>query len=254
MVMMRSLTAAELLTVWEHGLMQTPVQRAVMLLAAACGGTPTNALMRLSIGRRDARLLALRAWLFGSQIDGIVSCPGCGERLELAFDVSDIRASPDLPELGAADEEVESFEFNVADYVVCCRLPDSRDMLAIAGQADVAAIRRQLFKRCVLSAQHDGADLSAAELPDDIVAAIVAYMAEADPQPDVQIALACPVCTRQWQASFDIISYFWQEIDDWARRILREVHILASAYGWREDDILALSPRRRQLYLEMVGS
>ena len=41
--------------------------------------------------------------------------------------------------------------------------------------------------------------------------------------------------------------------DAWALRTLAEVHRLASAYGWREQDILALSPARRQLYLGMVG-
>jgi hypothetical protein len=33
---------------------------------------------------------------------------------------------------------------------------------------------------------------------------------------------------------------------------VREVHLLASAYGWRESDILAMTPWRRQLYLELV--
>ena len=51
---------------------------------------------------------------------------------------------------------------------------------------------------------------------------------------------------------FDIVSFFWAEIDAWARRVLREVNVLARAYGWRESDILALSPVRRQIYLSMV--
>ena len=38
----------------------------------------------------------------------------------------------------------------------------------------------------------------------------------------------------------------------WAVRLLGEVHELASAYGWREHDVLALSPWRRQAYLQMV--
>jgi len=251
--MMRSLSAAELLTVWERGLTQTPVQRALILLAAACGDTPASALMQLSIGQRDARLLTLREWAFGSRIDGIASCPACGERLELAFDLSEIRASPNLPAISAAHEEAEPFALSVADYVVCFRLPNSGDLFAIAGRDDVAAVRQQLFERCLLSAQRDGAEVSAADLPDDVVAATAARMAEADPQAEVRIAMTCPACIQQWQATFDIISYFWQEIDDWAKRILREVHTLASAYGWREADILALSPRRRQFYLEMVG-
>jgi hypothetical protein len=50
-----------------------------------------------------------------------------------------------------------------------------------------------------------------------------------------------------------VVAYFWSEINAWAYRLLGEVHSLASAYGWREEDILAMSPWRRHVYLEMVG-
>ena len=33
---------------------------------------------------------------------------------------------------------------------------------------------------------------------------------------------------------------------------LRDVHGLAAAYGWREEDVLRLSPTRRQIYLELA--
>ena len=36
-------------------------------------------------------------------------------------------------------------------------------------------------------------------------------------------------------------------------RLLRQVHTLAMAYGWREIDILSMSALRRQVYLEMLG-
>ena len=84
----------------------------------------------------------------------------------------------------------------------------------------------------------------------DVVDAIVAHMAQADPQADIQLSLVCPQCGHQWQAAFDIASFFWSEINAWANRMLREVHILASRYGWSETDILAMSPWRRQFYLE----
>ena len=45
----------------------------------------------------------------------------------------------------------------------------------------------------------------------------------------------------------------WLEIDAWARRTLRDVHALASAYAWSERDVLALSPTRRTLYRELCG-
>jgi len=69
----------------------------------------------------------------------------------------------------------------------------------------------------------------------------------------VRLDLACPSCGHLGQAIFDISAIFWAEISAQARRLLREIHLLASAYGWREADILAMSARRRQAYLEMIG-
>jgi hypothetical protein len=249
---MRCLSAAELLQVWEHGLTQSPVQRALALLATACDDTPLDTLRQLSIGQRDARLLTLREWAFGSHIDGIVVCPGCGERLEMAFNIAEIRAAPRLPD-SEAGLAAAAFEVSLGDYALRFRLPNSDDLSAIAGIADPATGRRWLLQRCILGAQRGGADIAAADLPDDLVTATITSMAEADPQANVQLALTCPACRQPWQATFDILAFFWQEMNDWAQRILREVHTLASAYGWREADILALSPRRRQLYLDLVG-
>ena len=76
---------------------------------------------------------------------------------------------------------------------------------------------------------------------------------QTDPYAEVTLAMSCASCDHRWQGDFDISSFFWSEIEAWAARILHEVHILASTYGWREHDILALSPRRRQIYLEMAG-
>ena len=45
----------------------------------------------------------------------------------------------------------------------------------------------------------------------------------------------------------------WEEIEVRAHVLLGEVHRLASAYGWSEAQILALSPARRASYLAMVG-
>ena len=99
---------------------------------------------------------------------------------------------------------------------------------------------------------HDGTPAAAGELPDEVIDLIAARIAETDPQGDVQIAMRCPQCGHDWHASFDIGPFFWSEIHTWAQRLLREVHILASAYGWREMDILMMSPRRREFYLSCI--
>ena len=83
--------------------------------------------------------------------------------------------------------------------------------------------------------------------------AIAAEMEKADPQANVQLALDCADCGHRWLSGFDIVPFLWSEIDNWARRVLREVCALASAFGWREADILAMSAGRRQLYLQMIA-
>jgi hypothetical protein len=217
------------------------------LLHAAFPETSADALAQLSIGQRDALLLSLREWLFGPQLTGLATCPNCGERLELNFGTADIRAE-------APPESVEQLSLSVSNYDARFRLPNSLDMLAIVGMNDIAVAQHALLERCLVTLSHDGNESNADELPTEIVTAIVARMAEADPQANTQLALNCPQCGHAWQAVLNIASFFWNEINAWAARTLREVHYLASAYGWREVDILALTPTRRQLYVDMIGA
>ncbi len=219
------------------------------LLAAASPEATIDALAELSIAERDAHLLKMRQWAFGAQMTGLVTCHGCGERLELNFSVKDISPWPD-GEVAGLDEP---FCLSTGDYELHFRLPNSHDLSAVAIPGDLAERRRQLFERCVLAVREAGEERSVDQIPDDVVDAVAEAMGRADPMADLQIALSCPACERRWKETFDIVSFFWREIDAWARRLLRDVHKLASAYGWREADILEMTPRRRQFYLEMVG-
>lgn len=243
---MRPLSAAELLEVWERGIAQTPVQRALTLLAAACPDTSVDALAGLSVGRRDGNLLTLREWTFGPHLVGLATCPGCGQHLELAFTVADIRADP-APE--TAGEDVLS----VAGYELRFRLPTSLDLATVTEHADPEQSRQVLLSQCLLYASYDGEGVPPDRLPSDVVERLAERMALADPQADVQLAISCPSCGCQWREVFDIVSFLWNETNAWAYRMLREVHVLASAYGWREADILAISPWRLQVYLDMVS-
>jgi len=244
---MRALSAGELLDVWEAGLAQAPTERALALLVAACPGSSPDGLASLSIGQRDAKLLMLRERLWGSQMEGVVVCPGCRERLELTLDTREILScSPPTPRA--------EIPLNIAGYNVTFRLPSSLDVMSATGRVDPEACRALLLQRCLLSAQQGGAAVESHQLPPDVVLGVAKSMAEADPLADIQLQVTCPSCKRGWGALFDVVSFLWTEIEAWAWRILSDVHTLASAYGWSERDILALSPTRRQFYLEMVGA
>jgi hypothetical protein len=243
---MRALSAGELLTVWEHGVNQRPSQRALALLAVACADdTPPDQFARLSIGQRDEKLLKLRERIFGPRLAATSACPACHEVLEFTVKAADIRVAPVV-------DPGDGINLAHADYELQFRLPNTLDLAALDPTADRESNRRHLLSLCVTRARRGGVDVAPAELPSELLTAVSERMAEADPQADVQLDLACPQCEHRWQTPFDIVSFFWSEINAWALRILNDVHALASAYGWREEDILALTPARRQAYLELV--
>lgn len=243
---MRGLTAKEILGAWEVGQHQMPAERALTLLSTFCPQTPREDLERLSIGKRDALLLSFRELLFGSQFSGMTRCPHCRSTLEIGFSCSDVRTA-------APSEQAEAFSVNVGDYEFNCRLPNSTDLLAVMGQRSIDSISNALFERCVTEKRFLGADVSLANLPAEVTEAVAAEIARHDPQADIRFELICPDCSHQWEAIFDVVSFAWNELCSWATRLIRQVHTLALAYGWRELDILSMNPMRRQIYLEMLG-
>lgn len=259
----------DLIEIWERGVYQPPYARALLLLAAAFPDQPVETLASWSIGRRDASMLALHENLFGDRLVAVAGCPRCGERIELNFRTADIRA-PFAGEETARAPVLPVREVVLADgsaYTVRLRSLTTRDLIEMArgqdgiGGADHPEIdplqrqvydSRSLFSRLVTSAEKGNGPVLPTELPAEVLAECAQALAESDPQADVQLSLRCPDCSYAWEAPFDIVSYLWQEIETWAGRMLREVHLLASAYGWNERDILRLSPLRRRRYLEMV--
>jgi hypothetical protein len=243
---MRSLSASELLEVWERGSGQHPVERALTLLAR-CFSDTREQLAGLSIGRRDGRLLQVYECLFGPTIEAFAECPRCEERLEYSLAVGELTVQP------VAEKEAE-LTLAATGVSVRLRLPNSSDLRAVIPCADIAAARQILLERCVLEASEGGKTVAVETLPDQLVQMIAARLASADPQAEMWVELHCARCRHQWQVILDIEYFLWAKISALAKRLLREVHALARAYGWRESDILGLSALRRQSYLELIGS
>ncbi len=240
-------TASQLLTVWEQGRSQTPVQRAFSLLALAAPERSPEELARYHIGRRDRELLGLRERLFGSRLAAAATCPACAQEIELDFSVADI-SSPSV----ADTNELNSLQLD--GYELNFRLPTCDDLASLTPGASAPDGRSQLLQCCVTETRATGQPCAITALPETVIAAVSERMAQLDPQGDIQLTLACPKCSHEWLSPLDIVSYLWREIHAWAGRTLNEIHLIASAYGWREADILALSPRRRQTYLELIES
>jgi hypothetical protein len=243
--------SAALLDAWERGLRLPLPQAALLVLAASQPDLSAADLASLPLGARDALLFDVREHLFGSELATVSTCPQCDERLEAGFSLADIRVPP--PEAGkGTGGGVQLME--AGGNHIRFRLPATADVLAIPAGAGAETARNILIERCVIEAlDAAGNTVVPLALPAAVIPAISAEMARADPQAIVDLALECPACGHAFAAAFDIASYLMAELHGWAQRLIADVAALARAFGWREADVLALSPARRQRYLELVA-
>jgi hypothetical protein len=244
---MRPLTPERLLEVWERCQGHGATVRALALLAAASPEASWDELGSLPLGERDRRLFQLREEALGARLDGLARCPGCGEPLDVALDGRELRSG------GDAGPPAE-FELAQDGLELRFRLPNSFDLLAVELCPAVEEARRQLAELCLLEARLNGDPVAAGDLSEDDLAALGEGMAEADPGAELLLELRCPACGEGWWELLDVATFFWAELEVQARQLLRQVHVLARAYGWHEADVLALSPWRRGIYLEMAGA
>lgn len=245
---MRSLTAQDVLEIWERSQGGSATARALSLFSAACPEMTREELLAVPVGQRDRHLIELRERTFGSTLNCVVECPSCDQTLEFALDTGDLRD-------GAEGRDASSeLALTLDSLVLRLRLPNSADLLTVEGCDSVAQARRLLLQRCLLEARRKGDAIAASKLSDDEIGAISEGMADAEPQGELLVDLQCPLCAHRWRELVDIGTYFWAELAAEASRLLEEIHALARAYGWREADILAMSARRRRTYLERLGA
>ncbi|HEX7362540.1 MAG TPA: hypothetical protein VF283_18765 [Bryobacteraceae bacterium] len=206
-----------------------------MLALSFSGRSAGESIADWPLGRRNRALLELHAAWFGSQIEAWAACPQCGEKVEFELNLRDLTPQPEETQQTTAAVGGQTF-----------RLPTSRDLAQVATASDEREATIQLLKLCGIGGVEPGA------WTDDIIEKISESLAAADPMAETRVALTCPACDHEWSDSIDVASFIWAELEARARRLLWEVHALASAYGWSESETLALSAARRALYLEMV--
>jgi len=230
--------ASDLLAIWEAGVAHPPLRRAQRLAGFAPASQSDDAKAKPSVGATNADLLALRRSLFGAHMTALAHCPACETELEARIDVEELLAAHPRGEAPVFDLQTEL-------GAVRFRLPTLDDLAAIHAYASPEHAADALFAACVLQPEATET-LRARDL-------VIARMAELDPLADPTIALACASCGARFESAFDIASFLWREIEAATKRAFREVHALASRYGWSEADLLAMNATRRQVYLDLIG-
>jgi len=137
---MTALSAEGMLRLFEQGQRSDPLARTAMALAIAEG---ERAPLALTAGALEARLLAIREEMFGARMEGVATCPVCGERCETSVLTTDILGLPEgqEPVLVARDGiEVEA------------RLPRGEDIAAVVHLREPDVIRQAMLERCLVRA------------------------------------------------------------------------------------------------------
>lgn len=237
---MRGLQTRDILNIWEYGYNASSLQRGLLMLQAAYPAAERDVLVRMSIGSRDAALLTLRRLTYGEQLVGFVTCESCAEQIEFDLRISDLLQQPVLTMPEASTVQTAQ----VQGSEIAFHAPSTLDLL-VSQQAEDTQLA--LLQRCIRDAPDD---ISL----DDLWDALTALLDEVDPQANISFEGVCVYCGTAFYRLFDIVQYLWREVEQSARRAFRDIHALATAYGWSQEEILALSAWRRQLYLSMTGN
>lgn len=231
-----------------------PAARTTALLARCLsldGGPATPWLARsLTVGDREALLLHLRRITLGDRLACVLTCPGCGEKMDLDLQASDLLLPPYEREGGrhraTLEEDGEVFH-------VRFRLPNGEDQEIAAPLVlqDETRAERLVLERCVEEVTaEDGSP--AGEIPAAVSRRLPQLMAELDPQAELRLEMSCPACGAAFATLFDTAQYLHQEMAQASGQLYREVHLLAYHYHWSEAEILGMTGRQRRRYLVLL--
>jgi hypothetical protein len=242
------LTAAQLLELMDAGTGEDAAWRG-RLLGLAASELSGEELDQLSLGGRDAWILALRCSTLGDVLPARVNCPACGLMLTVKVPREEVTRQP--PPLESIAPRVR---VGHGSLFVEARSPDGTVLAAAARCPDVKSARLALIRGCVLDARRDGEPIDPATLDDEALERIGEAILESDPQAESDVSMTCAACGHELTAVLDIAEFFWREITTTSVQLLDEVHELAIGYGWSEEQVLRLPSRRRRAYVERLTS
>jgi hypothetical protein len=228
----------QLLTIWETGLTQSPIERMQTVLVTAFTDLTPQHIAALMVGECNDLLFTIYQNTFNNHIQGIARCPQCSGMIEFSFATEELLAA-DRP------EAIENFIFNTTKSSYTCRLLTYADLVLAAQQPTLAQAEHLLISCCL--PENATTALSAEEANQ-----LAELLKKHDPHAELLLNLSCSSCSLPWETAFDIGAFLWDTLAAQARQLLAEIHCLARAYGWAEHHILSLSQTRRDYYLNQL--
>ncbi len=229
-------TGADDLALLESGL---GLDAAIALVGgrARTSGGDRIAATELPVGDLDAIVVELRRAALGDRMIAEGRCGACGSAIDIAFALSAFQAhhSPRRPR-NVAPEPDGWWTLRGATFTF--RIPSGGDVLAASASESPADVLAELCFRGGPGAR----ERRAAERA----------MALLAPTLSAEVQGTCPECKDSVGLWADVRALCLADLRFGAGCVLEEVHLLASAYHWRERDILGMVSSRRAAYADCV--
>lgn len=182
-----------------------------------------EAVDELNVAEYDRLLAAVFDALYDDRVEARTRCGACSETLEISLSLAALAAAPDVEiELAGPDE---GGVFTLPDGRRI-RPPTVADLDRAVHAGDVAALRRA----CVVTGDPDAE-------PEMLEAALEA----AAPALARDVVAICPSCAATQAVRFDLAAFLVASLARERPFLIREMHLLARAYGWSLTEILSLS-------------
>ena len=241
-----ALTPSALLELWDKCVPAVLPQRARTILRASYPEVRAEELDAMAIGAWNRALLRFRAAQFGTELQVFDRCPHCQGDVEFAIETSALLPGSDSPPAEG--------RFSSGDWTVRFRLLTGGDWLQSFNSEGTEAIEagKRLLGRAILQVHRGTDDAAPGEMPDAAWEALAQALAQADSASEIVFHLRCPSCGERWESPLEPADFVWREVNAACRRLLRQIHVVASAYGWSESEILELSHERRASYFHLI--
>lgn len=243
---MNALAGDQLLAAWDRGFHESDLARPLTLLQVSSPERTRENLASLSLAERDLELWRLRRMTFGEWLRATLPCAECSAQIEFTLALSNVIEPLELLQLKAP------VETQTQGWQVAVRPVTTRDLEAALSSSDEASAKQALLERSVSLKLVSGAAADWQDAPEPVRNLALQAFEEVHEGAESTCVATCPQCGAVKMADLDIGRFLWFEVRNAARRLLREIHELASAYGWSESAILAMTSQRRQSYLTMV--
>lgn len=220
----------------------------VTAVLTACSAVPVgeDELWALTLAERIEALATIVAQTEGGdRIAWTQRCPHCSEALEISVPCALLREEVQR----SRQEPTVSITLDASRRLLV-RRPTGADQRAWSGETygteeeAAAAILRRLVA-------------PAGAPPNGLNASDLQYVSDEldmlDPLPAFQVTTVCPGCGATAMLQVDLEATLLMKLRGRQRALVAVVHRLAAAYGWTEEEVLAIPPHRREDYLSLVA-